>query len=444
MADLQNIWISDGLITTRVLAPSQDLSTGNLVLSALPGVLHQVVLSGDGRVNLNTAVPAKPGRPLDLRDIEQGLENLQRFPTVNANFRIVPGPRPGESDIIVDWQQRKKWRVALSANDAGSDTTGRNQFNATAYLDNALGFSELIYLSRGSDVHSSSERESDNTTAHFSLPIGYWNLGFTLNRYDYLQTIAGQTQNIRFSGRSRSETINISRVIARSNRSKTSIDLAIGRRSSNNFINDVEVEIQRRDTAFWSLGLRNRYFIGDATLNSQFTFRKGTRWFGAQPAPEEATGDATALSDIYNLNLSLQVPFSWLEQRWRWNTRFNGQWTDTPLTPQDEITIGSRYTVRGYDGSISLSADKGWYLQNELAWQIPDTQAELFLGLDYGEVSGTGTELLAGEHLAGTLVGIKGNWQGLSYQFFAGRPLSNPPGFSVDNTVFGFDLNWSF
>lgn len=35
-------------------------------------------------------MPAREGELLDLRDIEQGLENLQRVPTVQAEMAIVP------------------------------------------------------------------------------------------------------------------------------------------------------------------------------------------------------------------------------------------------------------------------------------------------------------------------------------------------------------------
>jgi len=443
VTDLQNMWIAEGLVTTRVLVPPQDLSTGRLALTVIPGVFRNISATENSRINLKTAIPAKEGAPLDLRDFEQGLENLQRLPSVSANFRIVPGDKPGESNVEIDWQQDKLWRVALSANDSGSDSTGRNQATTTLYVDNLLGLSDLIYFSRGVDLHHSNRRGSDSYTGHFSLPLGYWNIGFTTNGYDYVQTVAGLNNNIEYSGSSRNQSLELSRIVHRSNRSKTTVKLAVGKRQSRNYIEDVEVGIQRRETAFWKLGVNNRFFF-DTTLSSDLSYRKGTRWFGALPAPEESIGEATALSDIVNVSASLQVPFHFSEQRFRWNPRFYGQWTDTPLTPQDQMTIGSRYTVRGFDGQVSLAADKGWYLQNDFAWLIPGTQSELYWGLDYGSVSGNGVENLLGNHLAGTVLGLKGNWRGISYQLFAGKPLSKPSGFKADDHTLGFSVNWEY
>lgn len=52
-------------------------------------------------------MPVREGEILDLRDIEQGLENLQRIPTVQAQMEIVPGDNPGESDIVIERIQSK-------------------------------------------------------------------------------------------------------------------------------------------------------------------------------------------------------------------------------------------------------------------------------------------------------------------------------------------------
>lgn len=98
MSALQNRLIDHGYITTRVLAPSQDLKSGELKLSILAGKIRQVMLTPESNryFTLYSAFPAHAGDLLDLRDIEQGLENLQRLPTVQASMEIVPGKAPGE------------------------------------------------------------------------------------------------------------------------------------------------------------------------------------------------------------------------------------------------------------------------------------------------------------------------------------------------------------
>ncbi|PVZ87802.1 hypothetical protein C9426_09330 [Serratia sp. S1B] len=144
MSTLQNRLVDHGYVTTRVLAPQQDLKSGTLQLKILPGLVRQIKLTPDSGhyVTLFNAFPPRAGRLLDLRDIEQGLENLQRLPTVQASMEIVPGEQPGESDIVLHWQQSKIWRVGVSLDDSGSKTTGRYQGGMTLSLDNPLSLSD--------------------------------------------------------------------------------------------------------------------------------------------------------------------------------------------------------------------------------------------------------------------------------------------------------------
>lgn len=444
MSRLQDLWVGRGLITTRVLVPQQDLSNGVLRLVVVPGVVRKIELSSEGRTNLGTAIPSGAGELLDLRDIEQGLENLQRLPTVQANFNLIPGELPGESDVVVDWRQDRIWRVALSADNSGSEGTGEYRGTATLYLDNALGLSDLFYVSRGIDLHKNDDVGTDNYVGHFSVPLGYWMVGYTVSGYDWLQTVAGITDDIEYTGTSRVRTLDVSRVVQRSARSKTSVNLAVTQRRSRHYQEDVEVEIQRRETAYWELILSNRYFFDRATFDSSLSFRKGTRWFGANPAPEEMIDDGTALSEIVYFQTALSLPFELGNERFRLNSRFFRQWTNDLLTPQDQLSIGGRYTVRGFDGELSLSADRGWYLQNDLAWLVSEADTELFLGFDYGKVTGAGSEFLPGRHLSGVVAGIRGNFSGFNYQVSAGRPVSKPRGFATDNSTLDIDLSWEY
>jgi hemolysin activation/secretion protein len=68
-----------GYVTARVLAPSQDLLTGVLRLTLVPGRVRAVrFTAGQPAGGYGNALPLRPGDLLDLRAIEQGLENFKR------------------------------------------------------------------------------------------------------------------------------------------------------------------------------------------------------------------------------------------------------------------------------------------------------------------------------------------------------------------------------
>ncbi|PKE30587.1 ShlB/FhaC/HecB family hemolysin secretion/activation protein [Rahnella sp. AA] len=446
MGALQNRLVDSGYVTTRVLAPAQDLTKGTLQLTVVTGKVGEVKLTPDSGhyLRLYSAFPPHHGNVLDLRDIEQGLENLQRLPTVQASMEIVPTQRPGESDIALNWQQLRHWRLAASLDDSGTDSTGRYQGGLTLSVDNPFSLSDLFYISGSGSVLAPGDKGSSNVTAHYSVPFGYWTTGVTFSSYDYHQNVAGLNSDYRYSGKSDNLDFQLSHVIQRSGLSKTTLTYDVLTRGSKNYIDDTEVEVQRRRTSAWKLGLQHRHSIAQATLDSGISYQRGTRWFGAMNAPEESFGDATALSKILQANVQIELPFTLLNQNLHFSTQYQRQFSNTPLTPQDQFSLGGRWTVRGFDGQRTLSADRGWYVRNDMGWYTPVGGIELYLGADYGEVGGHGSDLLVGKHLAGGVAGLRGNAFHIGYDFFAGVPFSKPEGFQTDPATFGFNLNWQY
>jgi hypothetical protein len=114
----QHALIAAGFVTSRVLAPPQNLSSGVLKLSLIPGHIHAIRFEQPTQRHgaLWTAVPVVPGDTLNIRDIEQTLENFKRVPTADAQFKIEPvlGGKPGDSDIVIRYTQPMPLRLALN------------------------------------------------------------------------------------------------------------------------------------------------------------------------------------------------------------------------------------------------------------------------------------------------------------------------------------------
>ncbi|WP_420844791.1 ShlB/FhaC/HecB family hemolysin secretion/activation protein [Limnobaculum eriocheiris] len=447
MSAIQNRLVDRGYITSRVLAPAQDVNSGELKLQILEGKVSHILFTpeSDSYIQLFNTLPVSEGSLLNLRDIEQGVENLRRVPGVQADVNMLPGDEPGETDLAISWKQSRHWRLGASLDDSGTTSTGRYQGGLTLYVDNPLSLSDIFYISGGHDLQWKNERGSHNYTVHYSVPYGYWGFNVTTSAYNYNQKVAGLIENYDYSGDSNNLTFGLSRLLHRDASQKTTLTYDVLMKSTRNYINDTEVEVQRRNTSAWRLGLQHRHYIYAATLDAGVNYQQGTRWFGAQPVPEEYTGLATALSKIVQLSANLDLPFSLFEQKFSFRSQYQRQLpSSTNLTSQDRFSIGGRYTVRGYDGELSLSADRGWFTRNELAWQTPLPSQELYAGLDYGEVGGAGSEYLLGKHLAGAVLGLRGNVLNTGYDLFAGIPTSKPDGFKTNPVTLGFNLNWQY
>ena len=447
MARIQNAIVARGFVTTRVLAEAQDLRSGTLVLTVIPGRIRHIRFSDDSdtRANAWNALPAEPGDLLNLRDIEQTLENLKRVPTAEADVQIVPADEIGESDLVITWAQAFPFRLTLSANDGGSAATGKYQGSVTLSGDHLLALNDLFYASFSQDLGGgkAGERGTRGHNLHYSLPFGYWLLGATTSANRYHQSVAGINQSYQYSGTSENVELKLSRLIYRDATSKTTLSLLGYLTKSSNFIDDTEVEVQRRRMSGWEAAATHRAFIGEATVDARLAYRQGTGAFGALHAPEEAFGEGTARPTIISAETSLTVPFKLGRQALRYDGSWRAQWNRTPLVPQDQFSIGGRYSVRGFDGESVLMAERGWLIRNELSAALGDIGQEVYVGLDHGVVGGRSADLLVGRRLTGAVIGLRGQFKSLSYDLFVGQPLKRPEGFRTDRTTAGFNLSLS-
>ncbi len=143
-----------GYTTTRVAVPEQDLSSGTLRLSLIPGVIRQIRFADDSlRGMWQSAFPSRPGDLLNIRDLELGLEQMKRVPSQDVEMQIVPGEMPGESDVVISVKRAKAWRVVASLDDSGSKGTGRLQGNLSLGIDNPLGPNDLFNVGVGHDAN---------------------------------------------------------------------------------------------------------------------------------------------------------------------------------------------------------------------------------------------------------------------------------------------------
>lgn len=452
---IQNRIISRGYVTTRVMLPQQNIASGEIQLQVIAGKVDQIQFAEgtSKRAHKFNALPVKSGDILNIRDIEQGLENFKRVPTVEADFKIYPSAQrnqPGYSDLELAWQQSKPYRIHLGIDDAGSESTGKYQGTATLSLDHLFTANDLFFASYNHDLGGgdSGKRGTDGYYLSYSIPLNYWLFSTSLSQSDYHQTVAGANQSYEYSGESRLISADLSRVIYRDAHRKTTASVGGWARESKNFIEDVEVEVQRRQTAGWQASLAHTEYLSNATLNGAVTYKRGTGAFSAMAAPEEEFGEAYTHVGIWQANASLQVPFKAGNQNLQYLAEWRMQHSQKPLTPQDRFSIGNRYTVRGFDGEQSLMADNGFLVRNELSGSMFKLPMQWYAGVDYGEVGGQTTRKpnpLVGTSLMGAVLGLRGQMlKSVSYDVFAGAPLKKPDGFRTDDYTTGFSLNWMY
>lgn len=443
---LQNALIAHGYTSTRVLAGPQNLQSGTLSLILVPGRIGDIRWAPDSgqRGSRWNTVPTRTGDVLNLRDIEQALENFKRVPSTEADIQITPGAEPGTSDLVIAHQQPMPFRLSATADDSGTRSTGKYQGSLTLSYDNWWNLSDLFYVTLLHDLGGADPgaRGTRGQIVHYSVPFGYWQLGFTHSNNSYHQTVAGANQNYLYSGTSRNIEAKLSRIVYRDAVGKTSLSLKGFQRSSNNFIDDAEVQVQRRVVGGLEWGLNHRRSWNGGSLDANANYRVGTGAWGSLPAPEEAFGEGTSRMRLWLLDAAVQQSLALAGRPVQYSGSWRGQYNKTPLTPQDRLAIGGRFTVRGFDGLSVLSAERGWLLRNEVSTALSQ-QIQGYIGIDTGHVAGPSAAQLVGQNLTGGVIGLRGQWARVQYEVFMGKPLSKPEHFKTSASTAGFSLSMS-
>jgi hemolysin activation/secretion protein len=472
---MQNALVAAGYTTSRVLAEQQDLKSGTLNLHLMLGRIKDIKYTSTAKSGLPsypqqpdptpalfTALPMDSGDVLNLRDIEMALENFKRVPTADADIQIEPSKAKdaafGDSDLVIKQEQKSPYRRSIGLSDAGSSGTGKYQGNATLSLDQLFWANDLFYVTLNGDALNGEFKGKDplgrGTSGylfHYSVPVGYWGVESTMSRNAYYQTVIGATRNYIYSGTSSNKEIKLSRMVHRDSAAKVTASLKAWQRKSNNYIDDAEVDVQRRITGGFDLALYYRQLLGQSSVDTTWTYRQGTNAFGSMPAPEELFNEGSSRMRILMADTTLTHPFQIGDKKLKYTANWRAQWERSPSTDYllaaDRFAIGGRYTVRGYDNT-SLSAENGYVIRQDIAITMPTTQVDFYLGYDYGQVFGASDVLLSGKHLTGAALGFRGRVgeaiSNVSFDVFWATPISKPDAFRSAGQVTGFTITYNF
>lgn len=434
---LSNALLTRGYVTTQVTIPEQDISTGILKIEIIPGLIGQIVTIGSNYANWQTAFPVRSGDILNIRDLEQGMEQMKRIPSQDVNFKIVPGSKIGESNIEITVTQGKNLRLNQTIDDSGIKATGKLQTTTTVSLDQPLHRNDQLTFTFSHDLErNSSKKGNQDNQIQYSFPHGNWTFSLSNNIYNYHENVQGQTQTFQYSGKTDKLEFSAERLLSRNQQSKTGMQFRLMKQHHTNFLDDTEILAQRRNVISAEMGVTHRHYYGQAVLDVLASYRQSVPWLNA--LTESSSSERYRLW-LLNIQYGTPAQIGKLES---WYTcHLQAQFTRDVLYSGDFFSIGNRYTVRGFDGEQTLAAETGWYVQNE--WSIPIHETQVYFGLDYGEVGGPSASTLAGKRLAGAVLGWRGEKMGIQYDAFMGWPLYRPKDFQTANVCYGFQISYS-
>ena len=445
-----------GLITTAINLPSQNLKSKTLKFEIIPGKIDTININDKNSTKNRASIFIsfginKKGDILNLRDIEQALEVLQNASNGNVSFKLIPSNKENYSDIKITKEEKLPLNLSLSFDNLGSRATGKYQGGVNLNALNLMGFNEIWYSSYSKNIFKADKQSVENDTKRgktdniyygITIPYKRFSLDFNEYRYNYDQAIPGAFGVYKYSGKSKRRNLTLNYLYHRDQISKNSIFFRLWEKENKNYIEDYELDNQRKKTAGYEIGLSSQIFIENGHIVFGTTYKKGTGARGALRAPQEDYNDGTNRFEIISVDFNFNKSSSIVPLTY--DFKFHGMWNNRPLTMQERLNIGGYYTVRGFDGEMSLVGDRGYYIRNTLEYGIFNNHF-MYAAFDFGKVSGKSSNYMTDNTLVGYGVGLKGYFKRkLQYDLFLGFPLNKPEFFKTDKTVLNFNTTYNF
>ncbi|MFK3662105.1 ShlB/FhaC/HecB family hemolysin secretion/activation protein [Scandinavium sp. NPDC088450] len=426
-------YISRGYITSRAFLTEQDLRSGELHLAILEGRLEKIRMDGAPDRELKMAFPGLEGHILNLRDIEQGMEQINRARTTPVQIEILPGSKQGWSIVNLTATPEFPLSGSVSFDNSGQKSTGVGQINAGLTGNNLLGLADSWFVSGGRSSAFSNSKDAQNFAAGVSVPYGYSLFDYSYSWNNYLSTIDNNGYIWRSSGDTETHRFNFSHVLFRNGDIKTGVSVGLSHRINRNYLDDVLLQSSSRKLTSLLFGLNHTQKIlgGVATLNP--TFSRGMPWFDAESDGNKNGDLPKAQFRKWSLNASYQRPVA--DNLW-WLASAYGQWTPDRLYGSERMTIGGESSVRGFKEQ-SISGDNGAYWRNELNYTLFTLpvigQVSALVALDGGWLHSDRLDPYAGGTLWGTAAGLSTANRWVSTSFTVGLPLVYPDWLGPDH-----------
>ncbi|MPR03095.1 ShlB/FhaC/HecB family hemolysin secretion/activation protein [Pseudomonas sp. MAFF 212408] len=378
LKNITDYYIAKGRVTSRAYLPQQDLSTGHLHVLVVEGKLEALRGAEGSTVTdreLAMAFPGKVGEALNLREVEQLVDQLNRLPSKQAQMELTPGSQIGGSDVVVKNTPQKPWRASLSRNNDGQKSTGEQQWGAGLEWDSPLGLADQLVLRGGHDAVSDHQKTSKNSMLYYNVPWGWWNFSYTYSESDYRAPGYADTFKFKQSGDNENHQLRAERVIHRDDVSKTSLNVGVAHLRTNNYINDEQLQTSSNRLSELQLGVNHGRRIGTAFVNLDLGMQNGIGAFDAQSEHErDADGNRqpSARYRKYTATVSYLQPFSLLGEALSFSSLATGQRSEDILFSPQRISLGGSASVRGFKDQ-ELTGDSGGYWRNEVRWARPVT-----------------------------------------------------------------------
>lgn len=425
--EIDALYDARGAVTARALIPPQEIKDGIVHVLLVEGRLGELTIGAlrytrpeflTGRLTL-----PERGEVLDLLALQNELSRFNSLYELNLLAGLQPGKEFGETDVLIVPRERPRWMVAGFADNAGTETTGRERVGVTGTWRGLRGTDDRLF------AYLSGARSSLSGSAGYNLPVNRrgGRLEASVSAND-IEVTRGAFRDLDIEGRSYVGNLGYRHPVLR--KGGWAID-GTGHTSWTDSRTDYlgGLRLSRHVLLKGGFGARVAH-IGD---RHQVSFTQNVSYVDADER----------LSDTRERYLLWDGSAMWT-QRYRLPvyTVLSANWqlsADRELPSADLYQAGGLYSVRGYEQNVITGA-RGYAVSFELHWPVSERWTP-YLFADHGGIQAVSPR---SEEIGGAGAGLNWRWnRRLSGQLDLARALTHIEP-DQDRTQIHFRINLAF
>ncbi|WP_426774059.1 ShlB/FhaC/HecB family hemolysin secretion/activation protein [Proteus faecis] len=434
---ITNEYIKNGYITSRALISHQDRSNNKLTIKVIEGKIKDIFINNISSRLVNIIFPSYKEKTLNLRDLEHGLEQLNRLTTSQYTLDIKPSNSVGYSSIfIVQKNKRSLFKNQLTVDNSGTKTTGEILLANTTTIDSLFGLGEQWGFSLSSNTDLSRSHYSRSYSVSVNIPYGYWFYQYQLSHSQSSYPFQSYKAQYSYKNKNIDQQFDISRLVYRDNKQRITLKGTLKNKKAKTKLGQQALRINSPTLTSLSFSPQYSLTIERGYLTIYPMVEMGLSFFGAS---SDYIAENSPRSHYRKLSINLSYQHLFIN-KFSYITSFYGQYTQDNLYSIERVAIDGIKAVRGYK-ETKLNANSGFYWRNE----INTPKINYFLGdvnfifaLDYGVAHSDKYEMKK-QSLLGSAIGASFCRSAFSSQLLINKPLIYPKSLKPEH----WSLFWS-
>lgn len=345
-------YLNRGYVTSGAVVPDQDLANQILVIQIIEGRLAKIDVEGNYWFRssyIRSRVERGAGPPLNVQPLQEQLQMLQldpRFERLNATLQ--PGLALGESNLNLRVTESNPFKVRVEFNNFQSPTVGAEQGLVTVEDQNVTGFGDSLSVQYGR-----SSGVNPILNVRYAIPIHPSDTTLSLQYRRFTFVVQQEPfKALDIENRAEIFSVGLRQPVYRSLQHEFAVTLTGEHEVNKSFLLGEPFE--------FVAGATNGVFrVSAARFGQEYTYRTERQVLTL------LSRLSLGMGDVFNSSSSSSVAgsadgrfFAWLGEaqyvrqletlRTQLVSRVTGQLTPDHLFPLEQMSVGGRYSVRGY------------------------------------------------------------------------------------------------